>query len=160
MNKMSATIIETPIGKLFASGDDKALHTLSFFENAHDVGLLQREPDALLSIREELDAYFKGTLRAFKTPLKPHGTPFQQAVWKELLNIPYGETISYKDLSRAIGNPNAFRAVGSANGANPIAIVIPCHRVIAADGSIGGYSGGIKIKEALLSLEIGIIRPS
>ena len=101
----------------------------------------------------QLRAYFAGELEAFDLPLAPQGTPFQLAVWKRLCEIPYGETISYGELARRIGNPNASRAVGLANGSNPIPIVIPCHRVIGSNGKLTGYGGGLPIKEKLLALE-------
>lgn len=101
----------------------------------------------------QLLAYFAGELEAFDLPLVPQGTPFQLAVWKRLCEIPYGETISYGELARRVGNPNASRAVGLANGSNPIPIVIPCHRVIGSNGKLTGYGGGLPIKEKLLALE-------
>ena len=101
----------------------------------------------------QLRAYFAGELEAFDLPLAPQGTPFQLAVWKRLCEIPYGETISYGELARRVGNPNASRAVGLANGSNPIPIVIPCHRVIGSNGKLTGYGGGLPIKEKLLALE-------
>jgi AraC family transcriptional regulator of adaptative response/methylated-DNA-[protein]-cysteine methyltransferase len=107
------------------------------------------------SIERELDQYFKGTLRGFATPLAPKGTAFQQSVWEELCKIPYGETISYTELSNRLGNPLAIRAVAAANGANQLAIVIPCHRVIAANGDLHGYSGGLDRKRFLIDHERG-----
>jgi methylated-DNA-[protein]-cysteine S-methyltransferase len=101
----------------------------------------------------QLKAYFAGDLEDFDLPLVPQGTPFQLGVWKRLCDIPFGETISYGELARRIGNPNASRAVGLANGSNPIPIVIPCHRVIASNGKLTGYGGGLPIKEKLLALE-------
>ena len=104
------------------------------------------------SIRQ-LRAYFGGDLESFDLALQPEGTPFQLAVWKSLCEIPYGETISYGELARRVGNPRASRAVGSANGANPLPIVIPCHRVIAGDGTLGGFGGVLPTKQTLLHLE-------
>ena len=101
----------------------------------------------------QLDEYFSGTRTAFSLPLAPAGTPFQQCVWKVLETIPYGETWSYKEVAARVGNPKAMRAVGMANNRNPIAIVIPCHRVIGADGSLVGYGGGLERKAWLLALE-------
>src|SRR5690606_32152543 len=103
----------------------------------------------------QLDAYFRGTLRTFDLPLAPQGTPFQQTVWEALRHIPYGQTVSYGELARRVGRPAAVRAVGLANGSNPIAIVIPCHRVIGANGTLTGYGGGLPTKQALLALERG-----
>ncbi len=113
-----------------------------------------REASILLkeTIRQ-LRAYFAGELEAFDLPLAPEGTPFQLKVWRRLCDVPYGETISYGELARRIGNPNASRAVGLANGSNPIPIIIPCHRVIGSNGSLTGYGGGLPIKEKLLALE-------
>lgn len=101
----------------------------------------------------QMQAYFAGELREFDLPLDLRGTEFQSRVWRSLLRIPYGETCSYADLAASAGSPRGFRAVGQANGRNPVAIVVPCHRVIAADGSIGGYSCGLEIKRFLLDLE-------
>jgi methylated-DNA-[protein]-cysteine S-methyltransferase len=103
--------------------------------------------------RRQLEAYFRGELRDFDLPLAPRGTPFQLRVWAELRNIPYGRTISYGELSRRLGDPALTRAVGAANGANPISIIIPCHRVIGADGALVGYGGGLDVKRKLLDLE-------
>jgi methylated-DNA-[protein]-cysteine S-methyltransferase len=102
-----------------------------------------------------LRAYFAGDLRQFDLPLEPEGTPFQQRVWKELLKIPYGETRSYMEIAQHIGAPAAVRAVGAANGANPLPIVVPCHRVIGASGKLVGYGGGLNLKRRLLALERG-----
>lgn len=107
-----------------------------------------------LAVRE-LEAYGRQELRRFTVPLKPQGTEFQKTVWSQLLKIPYGKTISYKELAEKTGNPQAYRAVANANGKNPLCIIVPCHRVIASDQSLGGYSGGVDIKKALLTLESG-----
>jgi AraC family transcriptional regulator of adaptative response/methylated-DNA-[protein]-cysteine methyltransferase len=104
-------------------------------------------------LEHELGDYFAGTLTKFSVPLVYPGSPFQRRVWRELLNIPHGETRSYEDIAAAIGKPKAVRAVGHANGLNRIAIVIPCHRVINKDGKLGGYGGGLRRKEFLLALE-------
>ena len=110
--------------------------------------------DALAeTVFSQLDEYFAGTRTAFDFPCAPQGTPFQQKVWAALREIPYGETRSYKQIAEAIGKPKACRAVGMANNRNPIIIVIPCHRVIGADGSLTGYGGGLEMKRALLDLE-------
>jgi O-6-methylguanine DNA methyltransferase len=108
---------------------------------------------ALDKARGELDEYFRSQRREFTVELDLRGTDFQLRVWRALLEIPYGTTLSYADLSRAIGREGAFRAVGAANGANPVAIIVPCHRVIAADGTLGGYGGGLDLKRRLLALE-------
>ena len=152
-------IDDSPVGPLLLAGDQDALHVLSF-----DVGTRRREIDTswlpdtkgvLTSVRRELDEYFAGRLKRFTTDVAFGGTDFQNTVWKELRRIPYGETISYLDLARRIGNPKAVRAVGLANGANPIAIVVPCHRVIGSNGSLTGFGGGLPTKRALLELEKG-----
>jgi methylated-DNA-[protein]-cysteine S-methyltransferase len=111
------------------------------------------EIQILAQAARELGEYFAGQRQRFQIPLDPQGTPFQQQVWRELQKIPFGTTCSYGDIARHIKNPRAVRAVGGANGKNPLCIVIPCHRVIATDGSIGGYSGGLAMKRKLLALE-------
>ena len=113
----------------------------------------RQDRTALQETIRQLRSYFAGELEDFDLPLVPNGTPFQLAVWKQLCHIPYGATISYGELARRIGNPNASRAVGLANGSNPIPIVIPCHRVIGSNGKLTGYGGGLPIKEKLLALE-------
>ncbi|HEX8027589.1 MAG TPA: methylated-DNA--[protein]-cysteine S-methyltransferase [Vicinamibacterales bacterium] len=152
-------IDDSPVGPLLLAGDSEALHVLAF-----GIGSRPREIDAewlpdtkgvLKNIRKELDQYFAGRLRSFSTPLAFNGTPFQNAVWQELTRIPYGETISYLDLANRIRKPKAVRAVGMANGANPIAIIVPCHRVIGSNGSLTGFGGGLPNKRALLELEKG-----
>ena len=116
---------------------------------------LTDDPALLAPVQGQLEAYCRGELRTFDVPLAPKGTPFQLRVWDELLRIPYGETISYGELARRLGNPLLTRAVGTGNGANPISIIIPCHRVIGADGSLTGYAGGLDLKRTLLDLERG-----
>jgi methylated-DNA-[protein]-cysteine S-methyltransferase len=154
-----ATIDDSPAGRLILAGDRDGLHVLSFASGmrpskVHPEWRPDRE-GLLDGVRRELDMYFAGKLRVFKTRLAFAGTAFQSQVWTELCRIPYGETISYLELARRIDNPKAVRAVGLANGANPIAIIVPCHRVIGANGSLTGYGGGLPIKRALLSLERG-----
>ena len=148
----------SPIGPLLFAGDDDGLRFLAF-KRGRDRAEPQAgwEPDRRM-LKEpvrQVEAYFNGKLTQFDFPLAPQGTPFQTSVWQELLRIPYGETISYGELARRLGNPKAVRAVGLANGSNPIAIVIPCHRVIGSNGSLVGYGGGLPIKQALLALERG-----
>lgn len=116
-------------------------------------GMVQQETSLLLEAKRQLEEYFAGLRAAFSLPLAPEGTEFQKLVWRELENIPYGETRTYGQIAEKIGNPKACRAVGGANHNNPIAIMIPCHRVIGADGSLAGYAGGVDIKETLLRLE-------
>jgi AraC family transcriptional regulator, regulatory protein of adaptative response / methylated-DNA-[protein]-cysteine methyltransferase len=109
--------------------------------------------EPIVSVQQECEDYFNGTLKQFTTPLHFLGTPFQQSVWQALQDIPYGETRSYADLAGVIGNPKAHRAVAGANHANPFTIIVPCHRVIYADGSLGGYAGGLTRKQWLLDHE-------
>ncbi len=120
-----------------------------------DVQGIQERHTVLRQVSEQLEAYFAGRLRAFEVKLAPEGTPFQLGVWHKLLEIPFGRTLSYGELAAAVGKPRASRAVGLANGANPIPIIIPCHRVIGANGKLTGYGGGLAIKEKLLALERG-----
>ena len=114
----------------------------------------------LAEAAKQLAAYFAGRLRRFDIPLDLRGTPFQRRVWAELIRIPYGETRSYGELARAIGNPNASRAVGASNGRNPVAIIVPCHRVIGSDGGLCGFGGGLEYKQRLLALEREGVMPS
>jgi methylated-DNA-[protein]-cysteine S-methyltransferase len=152
------TWMDTPVGRLLVAGDDEGLRYVLFEAGRSAVGPKPgwRQDGARLgeAVRQ-LHAYFAGELHRFDLPLAPEGTPFQQRVWQELLRIPYGETISYGELARRIGQPTGSRAVGLANGANPVSIVIPCHRVIGSTGKLTGYGGGLKNKEWLLALERG-----
>lgn len=145
-----ACILNTPIGKMIATADEKAILSLDFTDEILET--ISDNP-LLLRLKKELCEYFEGKRRTFTLPLSPKGTPFQQSVWETLCAIPYGETVSYAAEAKLFGNPKAVRAVANANGRNPIAILIPCHRVIATGGGIGGYSGGIEKKEFLLGLE-------
>lgn len=153
---MYYTRIESPVGPLLLVADEGGLRQI-LFENGRD----RAKPEAswvenaarFKKVISQLKSYFAGDLEDFDLPLAPEGTPFQLKVWKDLCDIPYGETISYGELARRIGNPSASRAVGLANGANPIPIVIPCHRVIGSNGKLTGYGGGLPIKEKLLALE-------
>lgn len=131
--------------------DGKSVTEVSFSENFAEI---QNSCPVLESCKEQLTAYFSGKLISFDLPLNPEGTAFQQKVWAELLKIPYGETITYMELAIRLGDVKAIRAVGTANGRNPIAILIPCHRVIGAGNKLTGYAGGIWRKKALLELEM------
>lgn len=148
--------MQSPIGSLTLVRDQHGLRQVNFPQNGQpaptDPEWHEDSPAFVEAIRQ-LRAYFAGELEEFDLPLAPEGTPFQQQVWQELCRIPYGETISYGELARRIGNPNASRAVGLANGSNPIPIIIPCHRVIGSNGKLTGYGGGLPIKEKLLALE-------
>lgn len=148
--------LPTPIGDLLLAGTEDALCLVGFPE-----GKMRREPEAdwiysekpFAEACQQLSAYFAGELQEFDLPLEPGGTEFQLAVLNELRKIPYGDTVSYADIARRIGRPKAVRAVGAANGRNPIPIVIPCHRVIGSGGQLTGFGGGLATKEALLRLE-------
>jgi methylated-DNA-[protein]-cysteine S-methyltransferase len=145
---------QSPIGCLELTADDKALKSLGFLNKTACESESKTVSNAVIQQTcKQLDEYFAGKRKVFELPLCPEGTPFQQKVWEALLQIPYGETISYAQLAQSIDNPKACRAVGSANGKNPIAIIIPCHRVINAGGKLGGYSYGLEIKKRLLDLE-------
>lgn len=150
------TQIESPLGPLLLAADETGLRSIEFVNGrrtARPDPTWHEDPYPLQEPVRQLHAYFAGDLETFDLPLAPAGTPFQLAVWHRLCEIPYGETISYGELARHLGNPNASRAVGLANGANPIPIVIPCHRVIGSNGKLTGYGGGLPIKEKLLALE-------
>jgi methylated-DNA-[protein]-cysteine S-methyltransferase len=156
MSKTYCTHMQSPVGRLLLVGTDGGLTCIGFPE-----GKGARQPDPAWNadasrFREatrQLEAYFAGDLHQFDLPLLPEGTPFQCAVWTALRDIPYATTVSYAEIARRIGKPQALRAVGAANGKNPLPIVIPCHRVIGSDGRLTGYGGGLHIKEALLELE-------
>ena len=157
--KMSAvfyTTFESPVGPLLLAGDSNALRLVSFESSKHAA---PPRPDwnqngaAFAEVIRQLQAYFRGELEEFDVPLAMEGTEFQIRVWNALRTIPYGETISYAQLARRVGNPKAVRAVGLANGSNPIPIIVPCHRVIGSDGSLTGFGGGLSTKKKLLELE-------
>jgi len=151
-----STVYESPVGPLTLISNGAALTDLQFENPRYAYTRAPVGNDKLLdTARRQLDSYFAGKLRAFDLPLAPKGTPFQQRVWQALLTIPYGVTRSYGQLAAAIGSPQAPRAVGLANGRNPISIIIPCHRVIGANGSLTGYGGGMDRKKSLLDLEQG-----
>ena len=151
---MNYTWIDTPIGRLLLASDADGLRWIDFANGNTQIDPTWHDnPAPLEETIRQLLAYFAGQLREFNVPLAPEGTPFQKNVWGHLCEIPYGETISYGVLARRTGNPKASRAVGLANGANPIPIIIPCHRVIGSNGKLTGYGGGLSIKEKLLALE-------
>ena len=153
---MFYTRIDSPVGKLLLAADAQGLRQLSFESSKRAVSEQPdwREDEApFAEVIRQLQAYFQGELRSFNLPLAPEGTQFQLRVWNSLRTIPYGETISYAQLAQQIGNPKAVRAVGLANGCNPIALIIPCHRVIGTDGSLTGFGGGLPVKKKLLALE-------
>ncbi len=153
---VSFTQIESSLGPLLLAADETGLRSIDFVNGrrpARPDPVWHEDSERLQESVRQLRAYFAGELETFDLPLAPAGTPFQLSVWRRLCEIPYGETISYGELARRLGNPNASRAVGLANGANPIPIVIPCHRVIGSNGKLTGYGGGLPIKEKLLALE-------
>jgi methylated-DNA-[protein]-cysteine S-methyltransferase len=150
---MTTTIITSPIGPLTLTERDGALVRLSF--GAH--GPCDPPTPLLRRVTGQLNEYFAGTRQEFELPLAPTGTEFQQACWQALAEIPYGETRSYGQQAARIGRPDRARAVGAANGANPIAIILPCHRVIGANGSLVGFGGGLETKRRLLDLEAGVL---
>lgn len=153
--------LPTPIGKLLLAADAKGLREVWFETGKH-----RKEPDPawkhdpakLAFARKQLEEYFAGTRTMFDLPLHPIGTPFQVTVWHALARIPYGTTISYGEMARRIGQPQAVRAVGAANGRNPLPIVLPCHRVIGANGSLTGFGGGLPTKRYLLAMEDQVAR--
>jgi methylated-DNA-[protein]-cysteine S-methyltransferase len=155
--------VDSPIGPLLLVTDGRALTGLYLTPWAGDeIAADSREEPAhpvLAAAADQLDAYFAGEREEFDLPLAPAGTAFQRTVWAELERIPYGDTISYGELARRVGNPNASRAVGLANGRNPLPIVVPCHRVIGADGTLTGYGGGVERKQWLLEHEQAEDRP-
>ena len=157
MNKVYYTQIESPIGPLLLAGDEAGLQQVNFVNGRRQQNNPSPEwiedPTRLREAARQLRAYFGGELENFDLPLAMQGTPFQLNVWKNLCDIPYGETISYGELACRVGNPKAFRAVGLANGSNPVAIIVPCHRVIGSNGKLTGYGGGLPVKEKLLALE-------
>jgi AraC family transcriptional regulator of adaptative response/methylated-DNA-[protein]-cysteine methyltransferase len=156
------TTLDTPLGPLVAGASDEGICLLEFAGPRYDAAALSRQFRApvipgnhphLDRLRDELTDYFAGQLSEFGVPIVVRGTPFQESVWNELLRIPFGETRSYAEIARKIGAAKACRAVGHANGQNRVAILIPCHRVIASGGTLGGYGGGLDRKQFLLDLE-------
>ncbi len=152
------TYFDSPLQPLLLTSDGAALTGLYMDAHRHGPELRAdwRQDDEAAPFAEakrQLTAYFAGCLTAFDLPLAPVGTTFQKCVWEELRRIPHGQTVSYGELARRIGSPNACRAVGLANGRNPLSIIVPCHRVVGANGKLVGYAGGTTRKEALLALE-------
>jgi O-6-methylguanine DNA methyltransferase len=153
----------SPVGPLFLAASDKGLVRLEFEDRVQALNSkttqLHESKAALAPYLRELNEYFAGERRQFSIPLDLRGTEFQVACWHALLEIPYGEIRSYRDIAQAIGHPHAYRAVGMSNNRNPVAIVVPCHRVIASSGSLCGYGGGLDVKRQLLDLEQGSLHP-
>lgn len=154
MNETSSLIIESPTGFLEIRGTDEFVSVIHFHDTALAVPDTEA-PQLLLDAAAQLNEYFAGQRTAFDFPVQQTGTDFQQKVWAELMRIPFGETISYLELSKRLGDVKAIRAAGLANGKNNVAIVVPCHRVIGSDGSLTGYAGGLHRKEWLLRHEGG-----
>ncbi len=155
MNNIYYCYYESPLGKLLLTGRER-LESLNFPRGTTRVEPGEDwipSPDRFRDVLAQLTAYFTGELKAFDLEINARGTRFQERVWKELVRIPYGQTISYGELAKRIGNPNAARAVGMANGKNPIAVIIPCHRVIGKNGSLTGFGGGLDTKAKLLDHE-------
>lgn len=162
---LATSTIQTPLGNMFCAATQKGICMLSFFEEKNLKKQLEKiqkffDTEAIPAhniyfeqLQKELDEYFEGRREEFTVPMQLVGTAFQQSVWKILMKIPYGETISYKEEAQLLKHEKAVRAVANANGQNMIAILIPCHRVIQTNGSLGGYAGGIDKKQALLALE-------
>jgi methylated-DNA-[protein]-cysteine S-methyltransferase len=160
MKDLLYTKIDSPLGELLLVGDDHSLRGLYMQEGrtAKKVQPDWRETDEpFIPVRAQLTEYFDGRRSAFDVPLVMTGSDFERRVWNALLEIPYGESTSYGEIARRVGEPGAARAVGVANARNPIAVVVPCHRVIGADGSLTGYGGGLARKRFLLDLEAGAL---
>lgn len=153
---------DSPAGKLLLAASERGLRILSFRPQealASKKTDFAHDPGALAPYAAQMREFLAGKRRDFDFPLDLHGTEFQRRCWNQLLKIPYGEVITYAQLAQRVGSPNGFRAVGHANGQNPIAIIVPCHRVISSDGTLGGYGGGLPMKQWLLDLE-GAVIPS
>ncbi|AWI31904.1 methylated-DNA--[protein]-cysteine S-methyltransferase [Streptomyces sp. ICN441] len=153
------TVTDSPYGPLTLVATDSVLSGLYMTRQRHRPGeetFGDPDPRPFREVIRQLDAYFTGELKRFDLPLHLAGTPFQRTVWEQLLLIPYGETRTYGELAGALGNPGASRAVGLANGRNPIGIIVPCHRVVGASGSLTGYGGGLDRKQRLLAFERGV----
>jgi methylated-DNA-[protein]-cysteine S-methyltransferase len=160
---MKFRTLSSPLGKLLLAGGEEGLRYLAFENGQYPIEPARdwKRDDrfALFSrVERELRAYFAGRLRSFSVPLAPRGTPFQLRVWRALLRIPYGKTLTYTELALRAGRPAAVRAAGAANARNPVSILIPCHRVVGRNGSLTGYGGGLDAKRTLLELE-GALAP-
>ncbi|MEM1001841.1 MAG: methylated-DNA--[protein]-cysteine S-methyltransferase [Bacteroidota bacterium] len=155
---MDSFVISTPLGWTYLYGDENGLSKIEVLEEEPKIP--EEIPESLLEAVTQLKSYFRKELKSFNLKLNPEGTEFEKTVWKALLEIPYGKTLSYLELSKILGNPKAIRAVAKANGKNPLWIIIPCHRVIGSDGSLTGYAGGLHRKHWLLSHEGAIKQQS
>lgn len=163
MDKLYISHINSPIGDMVAISDDDSIYLLEFADNQNIPSklepiidgrdLIEEKREVIALLEDEIVSYFKGEIQEFKTPLHIIGTDFQKKAWQALREIPYGSTISYKEQAEKIADPKACRAVANANGSNRIAILVPCHRVIASSGDLSGYDGGVERKKYLLELE-------
>lgn len=161
MSTMYSTL-DSPVGPITVAGDGEVITNVRMVDQSHppaDQGEWHFEPKAFPDALDQLEGYFGGRLTRFDLPLRLGGTEFQRRVWDALLQIPYGETASYGEIANRIGTPGAARAVGLANGRNPVGIIVPCHRVIGSDGSLTGYGGGLHRKLTLLQLERDHVSP-
>lgn len=145
-------IMDSPIGKIEITGDIEGIESIVFLSSDESI-ISKKIPEELADAVMQLNEYFRGERKEFHLKLSLKGTPFQIQVWEELLKIPFGKTASYKEMAARLGNPKVIRAAASANGKNPVAIVVPCHRVIGSDGSLTGYASGLERKKWLLELE-------
>ncbi len=153
---ISYWITPSPVGRLLLVGNPDGLQALQFQDGAHPLDIQPtwtQSRDPFRAVLEQLKEYFDGSRTRFQITLNLQGTSFQRQVWKTLQRIPYGRTVSYGEIARQVGSPNASRAVGAANGQNPVSIIVPCHRVIGSNGKLVGYGGGLPIKTVLLALE-------
>jgi methylated-DNA-[protein]-cysteine S-methyltransferase len=160
MNTTLYTTIDSPLGELLLRGDGRALHGLHMLGGRRPPAVAaawRRAEEPFADVTEQLAEYFDGRRTSFELTLAMRGNPFERRVWSALRGIPYGETTSYGRVAASIGAPDAARAVGLANGRNPIAVIVPCHRVIGADGRLTGYGGGLRRKRLLLDLEAGVL---
>jgi methylated-DNA-[protein]-cysteine S-methyltransferase len=155
---MSARVVETPVGPIVLVASAAGLRAVLWAAGTEITPDVDDEPDVVADAASQLEDYFAGRRRAFDLPLDLNGTPFQVQAWRALAEIPYGKTVSYGDQARRLGRPHASRAVGAANGRNPLSIVLPCHRVVGTDGSLTGYGGGLETKRWLLEHERAVIR--
>lgn len=155
---METAIIDSPLGHIKIEGDEQGIIAIIFIESSEIIDPVI--PEILEDIVYQLKEYFKGERNTFDIPLNPQGTNFQKKVWRQLQEIPFGKTVSYMDMAKELGDPKVIRAAASANGKNPISIIIPCHRVIGSDGSLTGYAGGLHRKKWLLAHESPVTQTS
>ncbi len=155
---MKKVIINTPLGFLEISGDKRGVSSINYLDKPQEVS--EYVPEVLQTVVKQLNEYFEGSRSTFSVLLNPQGTDFQKRVWEKLCHIPFGKTVSYLHMAKELGDPKVIRASASANGKNPISIIIPCHRVIGSDGSLTGYAGGLHRKKWLLNLESPVTQTS